>query len=56
MTNEQKHQLGKEAVKIVNDLSSGSFKVVYPGKEDAIEVADKILNLLEIKIKNSGQK
>lgn len=52
MTEDKKHEFGKEAVKIVNELSSGKYRVIVPGKEDAIKVADKILNLLDIQLKN----
>ena len=46
MTNDQRHELGVEAVKIVNELSSGNFKVIMPGREDAIQVAEKLIEKL----------
>jgi len=54
MTNDEKHELGEAAVTIVNELSSGKFKVIVPGREDSINVADKILKLLEIQLKKNG--
>lgn len=57
MNKDQKHELGIEAVNIVNELSSGRYKVIVPGREDAVQVAEKILNKLisitgEIMIEN----
>lgn len=54
MTNDQKHQFGIKAVTIVNELSEGNFKVIVPGRDHAIEVADKILKLLEIQLRENG--
>ena len=47
MNNDQKHELGKEAVKTVNELSSDKFKVIVTGREDAILVAEKIIEIME---------
>ena len=47
MTNDQRHELGLEAVKIVNELSTGKFRVIVPGREDAIEVAERIIEKLD---------
>lgn len=55
MTNDEKHELGEEAVKIVNELSSGRYKVIVPGREDAIQVADKIIDkFIELQIRENG--
>lgn len=55
MTNDEKHELGEEAVKIVNELSSGRYKVIVPGREDAIKVAEKLIDkLIELQIKRNG--
>lgn len=54
MDNKQKQLLGEAAVTIVNELSSGKFKVIVPSREDAIEVAEKIIDrLIRIQLKQN---
>ena len=53
MNDDDMHQLGIKLVNIVNKISTDKFRVIVPGRENAIQVAEEMLELLEIKLRKN---